>query len=94
MPSRRQQLCQRGGPLVTTEHVRSQIETNLLGPMTVTRAVLPAMRRQHSGLVISIASGAGVIGGHSGSAYAASKFALEGWMESLAAEVQPLGSAR
>jgi NAD(P)-dependent dehydrogenase (short-subunit alcohol dehydrogenase family) len=76
---------------LTTEQVRSQIETNLFGPMTVTRAVLPAMRRQHSGLVISISSGAGVIGSPSGSAYAASKFALEGWMESLAGEVQPFG---
>ena len=44
---------------LTTEQVRSQIETNLFGPMTVTRAVLPVMRRQHSGLVISISSGAG-----------------------------------
>ena len=67
---------------LTTEQVRSQIETNLFGPMTVTRAVLPVMRRQHSGLVISISSGAGVVGSPSGSAYAASKFALEGWMES------------
>ena len=76
---------------LTTAQVRSQIETNLFGPMTVTRAVLPAMRRQRSGLVISISSGAGVIGSPSGSAYAASKFALEGWMESLAGEVQPFG---
>jgi NAD(P)-dependent dehydrogenase (short-subunit alcohol dehydrogenase family) len=76
---------------LTTEQVRSQIETNLFGPMTVTRAVLPVMRRQHGGLVISISSGAGVIGSPSGSAYAASKFALEGWMESLAGEVEPFG---
>jgi NAD(P)-dependent dehydrogenase (short-subunit alcohol dehydrogenase family) len=76
---------------LTTEQVRSQIETNLFGPMTVTRAVLPVMRRQHAGLVISISSGAGVIGSPSGSAYAASKFALEGWMESLTGEVQPFG---
>src|SRR3954465_694332 len=47
---------------LTTEQVRSQIETNLFGPMTVSRAVLPVMRRQRSGLVISISSGAGVIG--------------------------------
>jgi NAD(P)-dependent dehydrogenase (short-subunit alcohol dehydrogenase family) len=76
---------------LTTEQVRSQIETNLFGPMTVTRAVLPVMRRQHSGLVISVSSGAGVSGGPSGSAYEASKFALEGWMESLTGEVQPFG---
>jgi NAD(P)-dependent dehydrogenase (short-subunit alcohol dehydrogenase family) len=76
---------------LTTEQVRAQIETNLFGPMTVTRAVLPVMRRQRSGLVISISSGAGVIGSPSGSAYAASKFALEGWMEALTGEVQPFG---
>jgi NAD(P)-dependent dehydrogenase (short-subunit alcohol dehydrogenase family) len=76
---------------VTTEQVRAQMETNLFGPMTVTRAVLPVMRRQRSGLVISISSGAGVVGGSSGSAYAASKFALEGWMEALTGEVEPFG---
>nr|WP_196807457.1 SDR family oxidoreductase [Candidatus Solirubrobacter pratensis] len=76
---------------LTTEQVRSQIETNLFGPMTLTRAVLPVMRRRHSGMVISISSGAGVIGSPSGSAYAASKFALEGWMESLAGEIEPFG---
>ena len=76
---------------LTTEQVRSQIETNLFGPMTVTRAVLPVMRRRRSGLVISISSGAGVMGSASGSAYAASKFALEGWMESLTEELEPFG---
>ncbi len=76
---------------LTTDQVRSQIDTNLFGPMTVTRAVLPVMRRQRSGLVISISSGAGVIGSPSGSAYAASKFALEGWMEALPGEVEPFG---
>src|SRR3954470_10023734 len=76
---------------LTTEQVRSQIETNLFGPMTVTRAVLPVMRRQHSGLVISISSTAGVSGGGWASAYASSKFALEGWIESLAGEVEPFG---
>jgi NAD(P)-dependent dehydrogenase (short-subunit alcohol dehydrogenase family) len=76
---------------LSPEQVRGQIETNLFGPMTVTRAVLPVMRRQRSGLVISISSGAGVSGGPSGSAYAASKFALEGWMEALTGEVEPFG---
>ncbi len=76
---------------LTTKQVRAQIETNLFGPMTVTRAVLPVLRKQRSGLVISISSGAGIAGNPAGSAYSASKFALEGWMESLAGEVQPFG---
>ncbi len=76
---------------LTTEQVRAQLETNLFGPMTVTRAVLPVMRRQRAGLVISISSGAGVIGNASGSAYSASKFALEGWMEALTGEIEPFG---
>ena len=59
--------------------------------MNVTRAVLPLMRRQRSGLVISISSLAGLIGGEFTSAYAASKFGLEGWMESLTPEVAPFG---
>jgi NAD(P)-dependent dehydrogenase (short-subunit alcohol dehydrogenase family) len=75
----------------TTEQVRSQIETNLFGPMTVTRAALPVMRKQRSGLVVAISSGAGIAGGPSASAYAASKFGLEGWMEALAGEVRPFG---
>jgi NAD(P)-dependent dehydrogenase (short-subunit alcohol dehydrogenase family) len=76
---------------LSPKQVRSQIETNLFGPMTVTRAVLPVMRKQRSGLVISISSTAGVVGDAFGSAYAASKFALEGWMEGLAGEVEPYG---
>ena len=76
---------------LSPQQVRSQIETNLFGPMTVTRAVLPVMRSQRSGLVISLSSTAGVVGGVFGSAYAASKFGLEGWMEALAGEVEPYG---
>ncbi len=76
---------------LSPEQVRSQIETNLFGPMNVTRAVLPLMRRQRSGLVISISSLAGLVGGEFTSAYAASKFGVEGWMESLTPEVEPFG---
>jgi NAD(P)-dependent dehydrogenase (short-subunit alcohol dehydrogenase family) len=71
--------------------VRAQIETNLFGPMNVTRAVLPVMRRQRSGKVVSISSTAGVVGQPFCSAYAASKFGVEGWMESLRFEVEPFG---
>ncbi len=70
---------------------RAQLETNLYGPLNVTRAVLPVMRAQRSGHVVSISSLAGLIGASFCSAYAASKFAVEGWMESLAPEVAPFG---
>src|SRR3989441_3190647 len=76
---------------LTPEQVERQLTTSLLGPMNVTRAVLPVMRRQHSGHVISISSGAGILGFEFCSAYAASKFGLEGWMESLHPEVAPFG---
>src|SRR5881409_4311869 len=63
-----------------------------MGPMSVTRAVLPLMRKQRSGHIISISSSAGLAAGFEFvSAYAASKFGLEGWMESLNAEVAPFG---
>ena len=76
---------------LTPEQIERQLATNLIGPMNVTRAVLPVMRRQRSGHVISISSGAGLAGFEFNSAYAASKFGLEGWMESLAPEVEPFG---
>jgi NAD(P)-dependent dehydrogenase (short-subunit alcohol dehydrogenase family) len=60
--------------------------------MNVTRAVLPVMRKQRSGHIISISSSAGLGAGFEFvTAYAASKFGLEGWMESLHVEVAPFG---
>jgi NAD(P)-dependent dehydrogenase (short-subunit alcohol dehydrogenase family) len=59
--------------------------------MNVTRAVLPVMRRQRSGHVVTISSSAGLAGFEYGTAYAASKFGVDGWMESLAPEVEPFG---
>jgi NAD(P)-dependent dehydrogenase (short-subunit alcohol dehydrogenase family) len=76
---------------VTSEDFTAQIETNLFGPLNVTRAVLPVMRAQRAGLVVTMSSTAGITGGEFTSAYAASKFALEGWSESLTPEVAPLG---
>ena len=76
---------------LTPEQVERQLATGLLGPMNVTRAVLPIMRKQRSGHIISISSGAGLVGFEFCSAYAASKFGLEGWMESLRPEVEPFG---
>ena len=69
----------------------AQLTTNFLGPANVTRAVLPVMRKQRSGHVVTISSTAGIAGQEFCSAYAASKFGLEGWMESLRFEVEPFG---
>jgi len=68
-----------------------QMATSLFGPMNVTRAVLPVMRQNRSGHIISISSTAGFVGYEYCSAYSASKFGLEGWMECLAPEVAPFG---
>jgi NAD(P)-dependent dehydrogenase (short-subunit alcohol dehydrogenase family) len=76
---------------ISPEDFRAQVETNLFGPLNVTRAVLPVMRAQRSGLVVTMSSTAGLIGQEFCTAYAASKFALEGWMESLTPEVAPFG---
>ena len=76
---------------IRPEDFRAQVETNLFGPLDVTRAVLPILRAQRSGLVVTISSTAGFVGTEFCSAYAASKFALEGWMESLTPEVTPFG---
>jgi NAD(P)-dependent dehydrogenase (short-subunit alcohol dehydrogenase family) len=77
---------------LTPEQIDRQLATSLVGPMHVTRAVLPVMRRQRSGHVIAISSSAGLGAGFDFvSAYAASKFGLEGFMESLRAEVAPFG---
>jgi NAD(P)-dependent dehydrogenase (short-subunit alcohol dehydrogenase family) len=76
---------------ISPEDFRAQVETNLFGPVNVTRAVLPLMRAQRSGLVVTISSTAGISGQEFVSAYAASKFAVEGWIESLTPEVAPFG---
>ena len=76
---------------LTPEQIERQLATSLMGPMNVTRAVLPVMRKQRSGSIISISSAAGLVGFEFCTAYAASKFGLEGWMESLHAEVAPFG---
>jgi NAD(P)-dependent dehydrogenase (short-subunit alcohol dehydrogenase family) len=76
---------------LTPEQMERQLATSLMGPMNVTRAVLPVMRKQRSGHIISISSSAGLVGFEFCTAYAASKFGLEGWMESLHAEIAPFG---
>ncbi|MFU8946182.1 SDR family NAD(P)-dependent oxidoreductase [Mycetocola zhadangensis] len=76
---------------ISDQQMRKQMETNFFGPLNVTRAILPVMRTQRSGHVITITSAAGIIGQEFCAAYAASKFALEGWMESLRYDVEPFG---
>lgn len=76
---------------ISPEQFRAQMETNLFGPLNVTRAVLPVMRKQRSGHVVTLSSVAGLIGQEFVAAYAASKFGLEGWMESLRFDVAPYG---
>jgi NAD(P)-dependent dehydrogenase (short-subunit alcohol dehydrogenase family) len=76
---------------LTPEQMERQLTVSLLGPMNVTRAVLPVMRKQRSGHVVTISSSAGFAGFEYGTAYAASKFGVDGWMESLAPEIEPFG---
>ena len=76
---------------LTPEEMERQLTTSLIGPMNVTRAVLPVMREQRSGHVMTISSSAGFAGFEYGTAYAASKFGVDGWMESLAPEIEPFG---
>ena len=76
---------------LTPEQMERQLTVSLVGPMNVTRAVLPVMRTQRSGHVVTISSLAGLAGFEYNTAYAASKFGVDGWMESLAPEVEPFG---
>ena len=76
---------------ISDQAYRAQLDTNFFGPLNVTRAVLPVMRKQRGGHVITFSSVAGLLGVDFCSAYAASKFALEGWMETLQLDVEPFG---
>ena len=71
--------------------IRQQMETNVFGTMKVTRAVLPLMRTQGSGLVIVMSSASGIRAVGGSSIYSASKFALEGWTEGMSADLKPFG---
>src|SRR4029079_7426752 len=76
---------------LTPAQLDRQIATSLIGPMNVTRAVLPVMREQRSGHVVTISSTAGFAGFEYGTAYAASTFGVDGWVESVAPEIEPFG---
>ena len=76
---------------ISPEDFRAQIETNFFGTVNVTRAMLPVLRAQRRGLIVTISSTGGIVGQAFVSAYSAAKFAVEGWMESLAPEIAPFG---
>ena len=82
-----------GGVLedLSMEEIKSQYETNLFGLIRVTQAVLPTMRKQRSGRILNLSSGAGIFGYPGGSAYVSTKFAVEGLSESIAYELEPFG---
>jgi len=73
------------------EEIKAQYETNLFGLIRTTQAVLPIMRKQKSGTIVNISSGAGRFGYAGGSAYVSTKFAVEGLSESMAYELEPFG---
>ncbi len=75
----------------TPEQIRAQFETNVFGLMSVTRAVVPIMRRQRRGRIFNISSVAGLRGIFGASAYNASKFAVEGFSQAIAQELSPFG---
>jgi len=76
---------------ISDKLIQKQIATNLFGPMKLTRAILPNMRKQSSGYVVSVSSTSGIRAVEGGSVYSASKFAIEGWMEGLNLELKSFG---
>lgn len=76
---------------VTGAELREQFETNFFGAAAMTRAILPQMRRQGFGHIVMVSSVSGRSGFPGVSSYAASKFALEGWTETLRCELKVLG---
>ena len=73
------------------DEIKAQYETNVFGLIRTTQAVLPIMRRQKSGIIVNISSGAGRFGFPTGSAYVSTKFAVEGLSESMSYELEPFG---
>ena len=73
------------------DEVRAMFETNVFGLVDMTKAVLPIMREQHSGLIVNVSSIGGITSFAATGYYHATKYAVEGLSESLATEVKPLG---
>jgi NAD(P)-dependent dehydrogenase (short-subunit alcohol dehydrogenase family) len=76
---------------LSMEEIKALYETNLFGVIRVTQAVLPIMRKQRSGIIVNISSELGRFGFPITSAYASTKFAIEGLSESMAYEIEPFG---
>ena len=76
---------------LSMEEIKSQYETNVFGLMRVTQKVLPIMRKQESGIIVNVSSGAGIFGYPGGSAYVSTKFAVEGLSESISYELESFG---
>ena len=76
---------------LSMDEIKAQYETNVFGLIRTTQAVLQIMRRQKSGTIINISSGAGRFGLPGGSAYVSTKLAVEGLSESMSYELEPFG---
>ncbi len=76
---------------LSLDEIRNQFETNFFGVLNITKKVIPIMRSQKSGTIINISSGAGQVGFPGISAYVSTKFAIEGFSESLTYELSPFG---
>jgi NAD(P)-dependent dehydrogenase (short-subunit alcohol dehydrogenase family) len=76
---------------LSMEQIKAQYETNLFGVIRVTQSVLPIMRKQKSGIIVNISSGLGRFGSPLHSAYVSTKFAIEGFSESISYELEPFG---
>lgn len=76
---------------VPDDDVRRVMETNFFGVLALTRAVLPAMRQRRRGRIVVVSSNSAFFGAPAMSIYTASKFAIEGWADSIAYEVAPFG---
>jgi short-subunit dehydrogenase len=76
---------------LTLHEIRNQFETNFFGVLNITKKIIPMMRLQKSGTIINISSGAGQVGFPGICAYVSTKFAIEGFSESLMYELSPFG---